>query len=228
MRKFNLFLVVFILCINQLFAQSKRDSSNAEIKQQALEMREKLSKYLADNLLEEQIKKDTGIQYVVDSLSNIVSKQQMEINALNEKLNSIAKLVQLGEFDKHGASSAINQNMMVREVVKGKTHHIVSQTQLNLYFQFDSFKLSKEQKLILKNFIKTKKAKSIIVAGYTDWLGSEQYNKSLAASRSNSVKSELDNLGIKIEIQSNNICNNNSVYNDHTAKWCRRVEIMIR
>ena len=228
MTKFYLILAVFILGFGHTYAQTKRDSSNAEIKQQALEMRVKLNKYLADNLLEEG-KKDTGLQVFIDSISHVVSKQQKEINELNEKLNTMFKLVQSGDFEaKSSSSQALQQNLMVREVVKGKSYHIVNQNQLNLYFAFDSDKLSKEQILVLKNFIKSKKAKSLSLAGFTDWMGSEQYNQYLALNRANAVKKQISNLGLNIEILSNTICNNNSVYNDHTAKWCRRVEIIIR
>lgn len=228
MSKFYLLLVFLVFGFSQIYAQTQRDSSNDEIKQQALEMRVKLKKYLADNLMEEG-KKDTGIQVFIDSISHVISKQQQDINELNEKLNEMIKLIQSGGLAGSGTTSqGFQQNLMVRELVKGKTHHLVNQNQLNIYFPFDSYTLSKDQLIVIQEFIKSKKAKSVSLAGFTDWMGSEQYNKNLAINRANAVKNELSEFGLTIEVISNSICNNNCVYNEHTAQWCRRVEIIIR
>ncbi|MCG9881104.1 MAG: hypothetical protein MH472_10945, partial [Bacteroidia bacterium] len=140
MSKFNLLFILFLFGFSQIYAQNKRDSSNAEIKQQAVEMREKLNKYLADNLLEEQIKKDTGVQVFLDSIGNVISKQENEINQLKKQFARLEK--QIGQGSINSGSPKQKRERMIADMALGTSFHWVGDNQLNLYFPFDGYELN--------------------------------------------------------------------------------------
>ncbi|MDP3930599.1 MAG: OmpA family protein [Bacteroidota bacterium] len=225
MFKFNLLIVLFLFGFSQIYAQNKRDSSNAEIKQQAVEMREKLNKYLADNLLEEQIKKDTGVQVFFDSMSTMISKQQSEINRLKEQFEQLEK--QLNQGTMNAGSPKQKQHKMVADMARGTSFHWVGDNQLNLYFPFDGSELSAEQQAELRILLKSQKGIRVKLNGYTDWVGGEKHNKKLASNRCLSAVKFCKEFKIPYKISSYTKCNTYEVYSDETAKWCRRVEIII-
>ena len=89
-----LLLFIMVLVVNSLKAQTKRDSSNAEVKKQALEMREKLNNYLSERLAEEKkqvVGQGNGLN---DSLLNTIIIQQLELNVLKNKYKALEAMVE--------------------------------------------------------------------------------------------------------------------------------------
>jgi outer membrane protein OmpA-like peptidoglycan-associated protein len=71
-----------------------------------------------------------------------------------------------------------------------------------VFFGFDSDKITPEYEGQLKTFVNkrvNKENDTIVLAGYTDSLGSVEYNKDLAKRRVSNVVSDLNKLGIKEE-----------------------------
>lgn len=225
MSKFYLFWVVFLFGFGQLYGQNKRDSSNAEIKQQALEMREKLNKYLADNLLEEQIKKDTGIRYFFDSLSIVVTKQQQEINKLQAKFEQLEKHLSAGGIS--SGSPKQRRERMLADMARGVAFHWVNDHQLNLYFPFDSYEFTAEQEAELRSLLTSQKRMRVKISGYTDWVGAEKHNKKLARNRCSSAEKLCKELKVTYSISGYSKCETQDIYSDESAKWCRRVEVIV-
>jgi outer membrane protein OmpA-like peptidoglycan-associated protein len=226
--KYILGFALVILGLSKVNAQTKRDSSNAEIKQQAIEMREKLNKYMADKLLEEQVKKDPGVQVFFDSISTTLTNQQLEINKLKEQFERLEKQLNDGVYTNGTPKLRKIQDSMINDVARGVAFHRVSDKQLNLYFPFDRFGLTKDQRAELRSFLSSQKAIVVKVNGYTDWMGTEKHNKELAANRCGSIVKVVNGFRIRHKVSTNINCNNNEVYNVQTAKWCRRVEVIIQ
>lgn len=214
--------------LSNINAQTKRDSSNTEIRQQAIEMREKLNKYMADKLLEEQVKKDPGVQVFFDSISTTLTNQQLEINKLKEQFERLEKQLNDGVYSNGTPKLRQAQDSLINDVARGVAFHRVGDKQLNLYFPFDRFGLTKDQRAALRSFLSSQKAMVVKVNGYTDWMGTEQHNKELAANRCLSVVKVVNGFRIRHKVSTNINCNNNQVYNAQTAKWCRRVEIILQ
>ena len=226
--KYILGFALVILGLSNVNAQTKRDSSNAEIKQQAIEMREKLNKYMADKLLEEQVKKDPGVQEFFDSISTTLTNQQLEINKLKEQFERLEKQLNDGVYTNGTPKLRKIQDSMINDVARGVAFHRVSDKHLNLYFPFDRFGLTKDQRAELRSFLSSQKAIVVKVNGYTDWMGTEKHNKELAANRCGSIVKVVNGFRIRHKVSTNINCNNNEVYNVQTAKWCRRVEVIIQ
>lgn len=71
-------------------------------------------------------------------------------------------------------------------------------------FDFDKDTLTTKGKEVVDNVaqqLKTSKAQQVKVAGYTDRLGSEQYNLDLSQRRSNTVKARLIQQGVNAQIE---------------------------
>ncbi|AHG77742.1 OmpA family protein [Mannheimia varigena] len=71
-------------------------------------------------------------------------------------------------------------------------------------FDFDKDTLTTKGKEVVDNVaqqLKTSKAQQVKVAGYTDRLGSEQYNLDLSQRRSNTVKARLIQQGVSAQIE---------------------------
>lgn len=226
--KYIFSIALMVLGLSNVSAQTKRDSSNAEIKQQAIEMREKLNKYMADKLLEEQVKKDPGVQVFFDSISTTLNKQQQEINELKEQFANLEKLLNEGAYTNGTPKQKQILDSMISDVARGVAFHRVSDKQLNLYFPFDRFGLTKDQRAELRSFLSSQKAIVVKVNGYTDWMGTEKHNKELASNRCLSIVKVVNGFRIRHKVSTNINCNNNEVYNVQTAKWCRRVEVIIQ
>jgi outer membrane protein OmpA-like peptidoglycan-associated protein len=73
-----------------------------------------------------------------------------------------------------------------------------------VYFGFDKFIPESTERAKLDNILAAAKDARVIVAGYTDHYGTEQYNQGLSDKRANSVKNYLVRLGVpeaRIEVQ---------------------------
>jgi outer membrane protein OmpA-like peptidoglycan-associated protein len=215
---------VFTLLLISLAAVAQtRDSSSAEIQKQALEMREKLNRYMADKLLTGEKRQDTGVQVFFDSISTQLYKQQSEIEELKQRFARLEEMIQNGEI---GGNSKKQKNGTSVPAVPASEQ--VSERQLNLYFAFDEYKLSAEQVQALKAFLKDKKIKRVRVSGYTDWRGTEQHNTKLANNRSQSVVKILNQLIIHYQVLEKGECVTANEHTPEKAQWCRRVEVVIR
>jgi len=70
----------------------------------------------------------------------------------------------------------------------------------NLFFEFNSASItldSKTELLKIVQFLLNNPATKILIAGHTDDLGTEEYNKTLSTNRAKSVYDFLINQGIK-------------------------------
>lgn len=219
-NKQRLAAVFTLLLISFAAIAQTRDSSSAEIQRQALEMREKLNRYMSDKLLTTEKRYDTGVQVFFDSISTQLYKQQAEIDALKQRFAKLEEMVSNGET---GGRNKKNE----AGAYTGPASEQISENQLNLYFAFDEYKLSTEQVQALKTFLKNKKIKRVRVSAYTDWRGTEQHNTKLAQNRSQSVIKILNQLVIHYQVLEKGAC---ATANEHTpekAQWCRRVEVVI-
>lgn len=233
-------LLAFVLCFSVKAQTSPRDSSTSEIQKQALEMREKLNKYMAERLLLEEQKNDPALRSFVDSVSNQLYQQQEEIEKLKEQFKRLEEALINGGTYTPGDGSAIpvkqagagrNGKPAAQDQENGQvypTFQRYGDKQLNLYFAFDEYKLSKEQITELRAFLKGKKIRRVTVNGYTDWKGTEKHNATLGDKRCKSVVRILNQLIIHYATNSNHNCDNNNDYSPEKARWCRRVEVIIR
>ncbi|MBP9688000.1 MAG: OmpA family protein [Bacteroidia bacterium] len=228
--KYILGLCLIVFGLSAVNAQSKRDSSNAEIQQQALEMRQKLNKYMADKLLEEQVIANPGMQLFFDSISTSINKQQIEIDELKKQFAALEKAIKEGTLTVNNNAKNVRANALdtlINDVARGATFHRIGAKQLNLYFSFDNAKITTEQKAELRKFLGSRKSKLVKVIGYTDWIGTEKYNEALAADRCLTITRVVNGFKIRHRVSTNINCNND-VYNPDKAKWCRRVEIILQ
>lgn len=226
MSKFKLTIFLFLIGFSPVFAQNTRDSSSAEIKQQAVEMRDKLNKYIADKLLEEQLKKDP--QSFFDSVSSILSKQQLEIDKLKEQFNKLEKQLNEGTYGNGATRQKKIEGKDIELGANSLPFQRVGDKQLNLYFLFDEFALSNEQCDALRAFLNSQKVSVVKVNGYTDWIGTKKYNKKLSENRCLSAIKVMNEFSIRTKVSTFINCNNNGVYDDQAAMRCRRVEIIIK
>ena len=113
------------------------------------------------------------------------------------------------------------QEVVVEEIVVQKDTPI----KLLYHFEFNEFELS--DSMDLDNYLQGANVKSITVVGYTDSLGSEDYNMELAFKRANSFKKKFQKYNIKIKYlakgESNPIASNET---EEGRALNRRVEIL--
>ena len=106
-----------------------------------------------------------------------------------------------GQLD--GQASEEEAFFMERLRIDGETFALNSSLQ-KVFFDQDSFAISKEAKIALEANIEWLKAyphiTHLILEGHCDSLGSENYNKSLGLKRAESVKAYLQLHGISGEI----------------------------
>ncbi|MCG9879444.1 MAG: OmpA family protein, partial [Bacteroidia bacterium] len=87
--------------------------------------------------------------------------------------------------------------------------------------------LNAEQQEELRILLTSQKGIRVKISGYTDWVGAEKYNKKLASNRCLSAIKLCKEFKIPYKILSYTKCNTSEAYTDETAKWCRRVEIIV-
>lgn len=238
-NRFSTALTLLLLLFSLGAYSQTKDSSNAEIKKQAMEMREKLNKYMADKLMVEEVKKDTGIKVFLDSISLQLHSQQEEIEKLKQQFNRLEQALINGEtYNPEGGNvkggrkgkgkardgSTEEEDSIV--LVQGFQRY--GERQLNLYFAFDSHTLSKKQKQAVVDFLKNKQiTKRVTVQGFTDWMGTENHNAELAENRCKALIKRLNILKIHYKTSTRFKCDVGNEYTPHKAQWCRRVELII-
>lgn len=97
----------------------------------------------------------------------------------------------------------------------------------NIYFAFDSDQIKKNEKEKLKDVAKMINSApsntTVVVAGYTDAVGPESYNKDLAMRRAQSTKMTLVDMGVaptKLELKSYGETKaNQNTDNDQDSSW---------
>ncbi|MDZ4667749.1 MAG: OmpA family protein [bacterium] len=177
-----------IICISLLLitgssALAQTDSSKAQIQKEALQMRATLNKYLSDQLLTNDLGGKSDVKSaVIDSISNIIAHQKVELEMLKLSIQGIEKVI-----------SDVKQQQLASEgsnilIVGAKR---LDENQLELYFPFDGSSLTSAQIVTLDKFFANRKAKKVQLTGYSDWVGTEKYNKKLAQRRCNSVKQNI-------------------------------------
>lgn len=83
-------------------------------------------------------------------------------------------------------------------VLEKKKSDILSKPVATVYFNFDSYKLNKEQKSKLNQVIPQLKGKNAVVYGYTCTLGDKRYNKVLSQKRAQVVSGYLKKKGVHV------------------------------
>lgn len=238
-----LFVIGLPVCV---YSQtSKKDSSSAEIKKQAQEMRDKLNKYMADKLgTSENGGKGVSPETIslIDSVADMLSKQQLEIDALKTKFNEIevmkARLALLESDVQNGTVGGKVNSAKSKKTGKGfkpvdsamslaGSSSIKDEHTIILYFSFDNFDLTDTQIRDIKDFIAShKKIGNINIKGYTDWRGTEQYNQKLCINRSFAVKKVIKRKGAKISLAAVTNCNAETA--GGVPQFCRKVELVVR
>lgn len=234
--------LTFILLLAGLGAYSQtKDSSNAEIKKQAMEMREKLNKYMADKLMTEDVKKDPALKVFFDSISTQLHSQQEEIDRLKQQFNRLEQALLNGEAynaeggnqkgagrKKRGGGAYEGSTEEEDSTVLVQGFQRYGERQLNLYFAFDSYTLSKKQKQAIADFLKGKQiSKRVTVQGFTDWMGTESHNATLAENRCKALIKRLNILKLHYKTSTRFKCDVGNEYTPGKAQWCRRVELII-
>jgi outer membrane protein OmpA-like peptidoglycan-associated protein len=219
---FSVFIVILIS--TQLFAQTKKDSTTAEIKQQAIEMRDKVNRYMADKLLMDDLQRNPALLILLDSVSKMIANQQNQIEQLKQKLSDLDGSVEKQIIETKGDLLSTQMNLASKEAKPGGFKQI-SDNRMVFFLPFDVYKLNSKQKNGLQKFIDNKKYKSVIINSYTDAKGTEEYNSALAEKRANEIElylTQKSNVNIK-KIPTAG-CGAGDVNNPN---WCRRVEITL-
>lgn len=235
-NKFSLVLSLILLCMGLGANAQTKDSSNAEIKKQAMEMREKLNKYMADKLMVDDAKKNPALNDLLDSISMQLHSQQEEIDKLKQQFNRLEQALmngsgyipENGKLNKSGKWVREGSTEEEDSIVLAQGFQRYGDRQLNLYFAFDSYTLSKSQKKEIADFMKGKTiTKRVTVQGFTDWKGTEKYNAGLAENRCKALIKRLNILKIHYKTSTRFKCDVNNEYTPSKAQWCRRVELII-
>jgi outer membrane protein OmpA-like peptidoglycan-associated protein len=217
--------ILFIIVANIAFAQKpKNDSTSAEIKQQALEMRDKVNKYMADRLLIDDSPKTPALNILLDSVSKMLNKQQEQIELLK---NTILELNESVEKQIDGTQEKIRFTQLSiasSHAIPGGFKQLDNKSMV-FFLPFDAYKLSASQIKVLKKFIEGKTINSIKVYSYTDKSGTEEYNMNLAQKRANEFVEYLSlESNVLIEQKHTAGCGTGDINNDN---WCRRVELFL-
>jgi outer membrane protein OmpA-like peptidoglycan-associated protein len=202
-----------LLLSNVIMAQT--DSSKAEIQKEAIQMRATVNKYLSDQLLTNDVggKGDVKLA-VIDSIANIIAQQKAELEMLKLSLQGIEKVV--NEVKKQQIVSE-SSDIFLSGVKR------LEENQLELYFPFDVYSLSNSQIIALNKFLSNRKIEKIQLTGYSDWVGTEKYNKRLAKRRGLNVKQNIHSSG-KITL-SNPVVSAET--NSKDASYFRKVVVVI-
>jgi len=229
-KAFGLLLFILVLGINNLQAQTKKDSSNAEVKKQAVEMREKLNNYLADKLDENKnlnsiVINGQGGGFINDSLVNKLIIQGMELNVLKEKYKALEAVV--ANLNATNQLSAEKANGAFVNPSTGGSYIQYADKQLNLYFSFNDKTLNENQIAVLNTFLANKKNKRAKVISYTDWRGKAKVNNQIGKKRAATVTSILKGKVKSYTVSINTKCNMNMTNEGLNAQWCRRIEIIL-
>ncbi len=208
------YLSLLLFAGNSVLAQT--DTSRMEIQKQAVQMRETLNKYLSNQLLTTEGTGKPAVKVaLIDSISDIISRQHLELELLKSGLKDIEKSI-----------AEVRQHQLAAEgsdaLVAGAKQ--IDENQLVLYFPFDVANLTPQQVVTLNRFIAKRKLKQIELSGYSDWMGSENYNKKLGRRRCNSVKQHIYRKDVKIALANPVLC---TEANNVEPFYCRKVVIVV-
>lgn len=212
MTKLKLFALCLLLLVVSYTSYGQQDSAKADrdaVKQEMLEMNEKINSYLSDKtasnesrLIQELNKKWS---HFVDSVKSQLIVQQLEIADLKARLKALEE-----------------KKPETPEVVTTKFDNVLAV----LYFDMGSYALSVENKATIKKLVQEHGNKILQLVAYTDWIGNNEYNQNLSNQRAKAVQDELTSLGFLI--QNMRIYSRGKMAEENeklSAKECRRVEI---
>lgn len=217
-------IIAFLVMLSAAsFAQTKKDTTTADIKKEAMQMRETVNKYLADKLQTEQEKTvggplDAKTAAFLDSIAKVLTNQQLQLNSLTTDFKAMEQKVD--KVTKRVEKAATN-NGPVTGVTK------LSETVLVLYFPFDGHQLTPYQIAALNKFIGKKKYKSITIKAYTDWNGTEKHNSSLSHRRGQEVRRTMEVTTAKIKNEYFTNCDNLNEFGEKQSYLCRKVEVVL-
>lgn len=205
-------LILFLMGSKKSDCQTY-DSSMTErldIKNDIIEMRNRLTMFLGDadtsgRLTGVKVEFNNKLNHLKDSMGNLLTQQQQEIDDLKLRLKSL-------EDAKPAAA----------EVVSVKFDNILEV----LYFDIGSYALSEENKVKIKKLVQQHSDKILQLVSYTDWVGNDDYNQQLSNQRALTVQKALTGDGVslqKIKIYARGKMAEES--EKLSAKECRRVEI---
>jgi outer membrane protein OmpA-like peptidoglycan-associated protein len=217
--------VSFVLMSYQAFSQKKEanNGNSEQIKQEAVEMRNKVNKYMSEKLILNEAPSSAS-----ESLSNTIIQQRAEIDKLMERLQKLEMLVNTQlinnskKIDAHHYSEHATIDDLT-DVVPGSYAHI-GEKKLLLFYAFDSHRLNAQQVAAIKIFLYNKDTSSIQVNAFTDIFGSENYNNKLAAKRCKAAIKYIPGKKASINITPEAGC---GLLNRIDSRKCRRVELIL-
>jgi len=99
-----------------------------------------------------------------------------------------------------GAGNAVdNRGVASVDIGKSATQDAIPAGSRIIYFDFDSFVIKPEFQSIIEaqaRFIKTDKARKVVIEGHTDDRGGREYNLALGQKRAEAVRNALGLLGV--------------------------------
>lgn len=221
--KLTIFLTFLLFSSKNLFAQTPKDSNNAQIKQQAVQMRERINNYLSDKLAEE--KKQNGSGFLSDSLLHIIDFQKKELNQLNQKIVFLEE--KINNIDGYNKLTAEQSNGPFVNPGTGQNYIQYANKQLNLFFSFNDYTLTNKQIEVIQIFLSNQKNKRAKIISYTDWQGKSKANTLIAQKRALAVTKQLKGKVKSYAVLVNTKSTPNMTNEGLNAQWCRRIEIVL-
>ncbi|MFN9581445.1 MAG: hypothetical protein ACK566_02080 [Bacteroidota bacterium] len=234
MIKYSRFVVAvfsLLFALPVLSQKSKSDTSSTnsqQIKQQAVEMRNKVNKYIADKLNTEEPGSGVVSNEIIDSLISRLTRQDTEIDALNKRMLALEKLVseQAKNRNKKIDSHRYSEDATLDDItdVTPGSYALIGNNKLLLFYAFDAYRLNVKQISAIRKFLSNKTASVIQMRAYTDDVGTEKYNAKLATNRCNTALKNVPKQTAKIMSMPEAGCGS---VNTLDKEKCRRVEIIL-
>jgi len=219
--------ILFLLPCVQMFAQKNADTSSAEIRQQAIEMRDMLDRYLADKL--KQPANNSNTKIADTSMANMMIQFNKKLEEHEKAINEIkAKISQLEELKGGNKSKDLSSLQSTNSKKFALPTEQPNEFTLILYFDFDSYELTQEQKNAIVKFTSNLNYTICNVHSYTDWFGTEKHNKYLALNRCEAVAKSIVNKNYKIRKGKFINCGSVDPVKINKSAYCRRVEIILK
>jgi outer membrane protein OmpA-like peptidoglycan-associated protein len=233
------------------YCQKQDTAINAEIRNEAIEIRNKLNKYMSEKLSidnlngnnkassESIIEQVFKTKFLLDSLIKVISNHETRIDSLE---NTFVLMSEFGVFNTRKARNFYKKNKLAKqglppiaseqlekvdEIKVSKPTEITyneNVTEANsIYFDENVWKLNFMAQIKTDSIIATLKGKYILLVGYYDKNGSEKSNGYLAKRRVKDIKTYLLSKGIKEELIKIDYKRSCGIASN---KFCRRVDFI--
>lgn len=212
-KKSRVVLTFILVVISALHVIAQTEGEKKQIQKEAIQMRENLNKYLSDKLL---IKQTVGCAncMLIDSVSTIISKQYEELEMLKKSVEEMSATLK---------ALKSRQEQIIKTSILASGIRSVNDTILELYFAFDSYSVSVDQKNALNKLIGNREIRQVELSGYCDNTGTEAYNRKLSRKRCNAVKRSITRRFVKVKMNKYQVCDDLS----DDPMFCRKVVIVL-